>query len=119
MLGQLLQPKQPVTYANTVEQLLTYSDGLSLCLRDPAQVQESHGQGMYQLLLADTRGRAARGELVLASNELITWKLEPLDNYMQVAFVGLQPIRGQWHLRVTPEQWCIDVQISSMQAIED
>ena len=117
MLGQLQQPHKPLVYANTVQQLLTYADGLSLCLPEPAQVQASHEQGIYQVLLADSVGREARGELVLASGERITWRPKQHAHHLQVAFIGLQPIAGQWHVRVTPEHWCVDVKINALQQI--
>jgi hypothetical protein len=114
MLGQLLQPNKPIMPSNTVEQLLTYADGLSVCLREPGQVQASHVQGTYHLWFADTAGREARGVLVLANGERITWRLTPHGRHMQVVFIGLQPLIGQWHVRVTPEHWCAEVQINSL-----
>lgn len=117
MLGKVLHPTPAVTKPNTVEQLLSYSEGLSLCLQEPAQLQEITTQGMYQLLLINTVGRAARGELELARDQRITWRLEPHDGYMQIAFVGLKPILGQWYVRTTPEHWCVDVKIRSEQNV--
>ena len=115
MLGRLLQPTQPTVYANTVEQLSIYADGLSLCLRKQVSIQAMHEQGTYQLLLENTRGRAARGELLLADSERITWRVEQQGSYLQVAFIGLQPIFGQWHTRGTAEHWCVNVKISTTQ----
>lgn len=113
MLGQLEQPNKPVVYSNTVKQLLTYTDGLSVCLREPAQVQTSDEQGIYQLWFADTTGRDARGELILITGERITWRLEQSARHVRVVFIGLQPLTGQWHVRETPEYWCADVQIKA------
>ena len=115
MLGQLLQPKHPIVYANTVEQLRIYADGLGLCLREQTAIQVMHEQGTYQLLLENTRGRSTRGELLLAGSERITWRVEQQGSYLQVAFIGLQPIFGQWHTRVTAEHWCVDMKISTTQ----
>ena len=115
MLGQLLQPRHPIVYANTVEQLSIYADGLSLCLRKQVSIQTMHEQGTYQLLLENTRGRSTRGELLLAGSERITWRVEQQGSYLQVAFIGLQPIFGQWHTRVTAEHWCVDMKISTTQ----
>lgn len=113
MLGQLKQPNKPFVYSNTVKQLLTYTDGLSICLREPAQVQASYEQGIYQLWFADTTGRDARGELMLITGERITWRLEQSASHVRVVFIGLQPLTGQWHVRETSKYWCADVQIKA------
>ena len=115
MLGQLGQPSKTIVYSNTVQQLLTYADGLSVCLREPAQVQASHEQGIYQLGFADTVGRDAQGELLLVTGERIAWRLEQRAAHVQLTFIGLQPLIGQWHARVTPQYWCADVRIKATQ----
>ena len=95
--------------------LRIYADGLGLCLREQTAIQVMHEQGTYQLLLENTRGRSTRGELLLAGSERITWRVEQQGSYLQVAFIGLQPIFGQWHTRVTAEHWCVDMKISTTQ----
>lgn len=115
MLGQLLQPRKPFNDSNPVLQLLTYADGLGVCLKEPAQVQAAHTQGVYQLWFADSSGRDARGEIVLVGGPRITWRLEQQAGRMQLTFIGLQAVQGQWHARQTAAYWCADVQIHSAQ----
>lgn len=118
MLGKLRQPQAPQIARNTVEQLATYTDGLRVCLRTPASIQAGDIQGSYQVLLADTTGRAARGELTLAGGEKVVWQLQPQADATQVIFTGLQPLVGQWHVNATAEPWCVDLQIKLAQTAE-
>lgn len=111
MLGRLFNPAVLPLYANQIVQLQTYADGLGVCLTRAAQVQASHQQGAYQLLLLDTRGQAAQDELILAKNALVRWRLEPQENHINIVFIGLQALAGQWHQRRSDGHWCIDIQI--------
>ncbi len=115
MLGQLLHPTKPINDTNPVVQLLTYADGLGVCLKAPTQVQTAHTQGVYQLWFADSSGRDARGEIILAEGPRITWRLEQQASGLLVTFIGLQAVQGQWQARQTTANWCADIQISAAQ----
>lgn len=113
MLGRLTEP--PRQYAHRVIQVQAYADGLAVCLSAPAEVQSSTLEGAYQLLLQDTLGESAQGELILGSTkgsaEPIRWLLEQHNGDVRLIFVGLQPLRGRWQPRVTETLWCADIQV--------
>ena len=115
MLGRLLQPTQPTVYTNTVEQLRIYADGLSLCLRKQASIQVTQVEGAYQLLLENTQGRSARGELLLTDSGRINWRVAQQGDALQVTFIGLQPVFAHYYTRFAAEHWCVDVKISTTQ----
>ena len=117
MLGRLTEP--PRQYAHRVIQVQAYADGLAVCLSAPAEIQSSTFEGAYQLLLQDTLGESAQGELILGSTkgatkgsaEPIRWLLEQHNGDVRLIFVGLQPLRGRWQPRVTETLWCADIQV--------
>ena len=112
MLGQLQQPQETYIAKNRVEQLIRYADGLRVCLHEPSLIQAASIQGSYQLLLTRTAGQPARGELTLANDQPVRWQLKPQNNAMQLSFVGLQPLVGQWQEQASAEHWCIDIKLS-------
>lgn len=112
MLGRLLEEPKALQYRNTIVQLQTYADGLGICLSEPAQVQAQAEQGVYQLLLLNSKGQAAQGEFALVDGKPVRWRVEPQETMMRIVFIGLQPVTGQWRARVSDELWCVDVQVS-------
>gem|GEM_PF-3528844 len=111
MLGRLLEEPTPPQYSNTIVQLQTYADGLGICLAQPAQVHAQSQQGIYQLLLLDSKGQAAQGELALAGDQPVRWRVEPQETMVRIVFIGLQPVMGQWRARINDDLWCVDVQV--------
>ncbi len=76
MLGRLLEESVVPQYSNTIVQLQTYADGLGICLSEPAQVQAQNEQGVYQLLVLNSKGQAAQGEFLLADGKPVRWRVE-------------------------------------------
>lgn len=111
MLGRLFEEPRLPQYSNTIVQLQTYADGLGICLSRPAQVQAQAQQGIYQLLLLDSKGQAAQGELTLASGQPVRWRVETQETTVRIVFIGLQPVMGQWRTRINDGLWCVDVQV--------
>lgn len=112
MLGRVFEEPRASQHRSTVVQLQTYADGLGICLSEPTQVQAQTEQGVYQLLLLNSQGQAAQGEFALVDGQSVRWRVEPQETMMRVVFIGLQPVQGQWHTRVSDELWCVDVQLS-------
>jgi len=112
MLGRLFEEPTTPQYSNTVVQLQTYANGLGICLSEPAQVQAHVEQGVYQLLLLNSKGQAAQGEFSLAEGKPVRWRVEPQETMVRIVFIGLQPVIGQWRARLSDELWCVDVQLS-------
>lgn len=112
MLGRLLEEPKALQYSNTIVQLQTYADGLGICLSEPTQVQVQAEQGVYQLLLLNSKGQAAQGEFALENGKPVRWRVEPQETVMRIVFIGLQPVTGQWRARLNDKLWCVDVQVS-------
>lgn len=112
MLGRLLEEPTPPPSNNTIVQLQAYADGLGICLSEPAQLQAQVEQGVFQLLVLNSKGQSAQGEFLLAEGKPVRWRVEPLETMVRIVFIGLQPVVGQWRARVSDELWCVDVQVS-------
>lgn len=112
MLGRLLEEPTTPQNSNTIVQLQTYVDGLGICLSEPAQVQAYAEQGVYQLLLLNSKGQSAHGEFALADGKPVRWRVEPQKAMTRIVFIALQPVIGQWSARLSDDLWCVDVQVS-------
>lgn len=113
MLGRLLEePQQLPEKTQRIVQVQRYADGLAVCLDQPVQVHASAMQGSYQLLLFNTWGQTAQGELLLAGKAPVRWQLQSDGSMMRITFIGLQAIAGRWHQRLTDAgHWCADIAI--------
>lgn len=111
MLGRLVNPPVPPEFPNRVEQLQRYTDGLAVCLKRATQVQVNQQQGAYQLVFMSTSGSPAQGEIQLADQQVIRWRVQPEAEAVRVVFAGVQPIVGQWYPRSTDQHWCADIRI--------
>ncbi len=112
MLGRVFEEPKTSQYSSTVVQLQSYANGLGICLSAPTQVHAQTEKGIYQLLLLNSKGQAAQGELALAEGQPVRWRVEPQETMMRVVFIGLQPVLGQWRARDSDELWCVDVQLT-------
>lgn len=112
MLGRIFAPQPLPQRSPSIVQLQTYADGLAVCLSQSAQIQEHNQQGIYQLVLLDTQGQSAQGEIILTGNKPVRWRVEPQDSSVRIVFIGLQPVFGHWRQRIAEEHWCADIQIS-------
>lgn len=113
MIGRLLEGPQQLEFSKRVVQIQNYTDGLAVCLTDSVQVQTRAVQGTYQVLLLTTWGQATQGEILLSGEAPVRWQLQTVDETVQVTFIGLQALQGQWHPRLTEKgHWCADIELS-------
>ena len=113
MIGRVVEPPPALQPYNRLLQLQSYADGLAVCFAQTITPQVRHEQGAYYLWFADTQGRNAQGEFVLPLGQLVQWQVESRDTGVQVVFVGLQALQGQWSVRQDQQQWCTDIRISA------
>lgn len=113
MIGRLLEEPQQLITTKRIVQVQSFADGLGVCLTGPTKVQSHTVQGSYQVLLLDSWGQAAQGEILLTGVIPVRWQLQPDGGMMRIAFIGLQDIAGQWRQRMTDEgYWCADIKIN-------
>ena len=113
MIGRVLEGPQQPEFSKRVAQIQSFANGLGVCLTSPVQVQARAEQGAYQLLLLNAWGQTAQGELSMAGENPVRWTLQSVDDTVQITFIGLRALDGQWRPRLTDEgYWCADIELS-------
>ncbi len=110
MLGDVFKP-QPKFSVNKLVQISVQEQGLKLCFTSIPQVLSGQTQGMYWLAFVQVRGEPAKGQLHLSEQDVVSWRVKRLTEGLQLGFVALQPLQGQW--QQLEGGACIDVQVTT------
>lgn len=109
MLGDVIKPA-PSPVENRVLSITAEQQGLTLCFSELPPIDSGQSQGVYWLSFMHAFAQPQKGELQIEESLTVRWQLEQRRTGLQLGFVALERLQGQW--RQLDTQGCVEIQLS-------